>query len=532
MKKIRIIALVLVMALLLGGCVSMEDLMMELGGYTSFSEMSYARPNLNRLQSAVEEVHARIEDGSKLLKLMDAVYDAYDLYNAFNTSYALAQIYYCKDLTDVYWEQEHAYCMENSSQATAWMENMLYALADCPLREALEQPEYFGEGFFDAYEGESMWTEEFVALTEQEAQLVSRYYALQEESAAVPYLSEEFFNTYGKQMAELYVQLVALRQRIAKEAGYKDYASFAFDTYYFRDYTPQQAFDFTQQIAQHLTPIYREVAYSDVWEDGQQEATEEEVFEYVRSCAQTMGGTAKRAFNLLQRAELYDVSYSENKYDTSFEVFLPSYYQPYVFVSSTNSVRDKLTFAHEFGHFCSDYASYGSIAGIDVAEVFSQGMEYLSLSYAADGAELRALKMADSLCIYIEQAAYAWFEHQVFALEEEELTVEAVEALHNQMGQKFGLTVWQWDPRSYVCISHFFTNPFYVISYVVSNDAALQIYQREQAEGGAGLKILQENFATEQEYFLSFVEVTGLKNPFEEGRIQDVKALFEQVLLK
>lgn len=528
MKKIRIIALALAFSLLLGGCVMWTGL----NSYTSFSDMLYTRPDLTELKVAVDKVQEHIDDGSDVQALMDAVYEAYGLYYDFNTAYALAQIHYSKDLTDIYWEKEHAYCMEKSSQTTAWMENMLYALADCPLREELEQEEYFGAGFFDAYQGESVWTDEFIALTEQEAQLISRYYELQEESSEVPYLSEAFFDTYGAQMAELYVELVALRQRIAREAGYDDYASFAFDFYYYRDYTPQQAFELTQQISWQLTAIYRQVAYTDVWEDGSKAATEEETFEYVRQCAEAMGGTAKQAFDLLHKAELYDISYSEKKYDASFEIFLSSFYQPYVFVCPDNSVRDKLTFAHEFGHFCSDYAAYGSIAGIDVAEVFSLGMEYMSLSYAPDGEALEKLKLADGLCVYIEQAAYAWFEQQVYALEGEALNVAAVEQLHKQMGEKFGLDVWQWDPRSYVCIGHFYTNPFYVISYVVSNDAALQLYQLEQAEAGAGLKILQDNFATEEEYFLSFLEAAGLSSPFEEGRIEEVKALFKAVLLK
>lgn len=532
MKKMRIVALLLVLSLLLGGCSTMiDEIMMELGGYTSFSNMAYSRPDVAELSAAVDLVQERLDDGSGVSRLMDAVFEVYGLYNAFCTNYSLAQIHYSKDLTDIYWEKEHSYCMEKYSQVTALVENMLYALADCPLREELEQDRYFGPGFFDAYEGENVWTETFTALTEQEAKLVSRYYELQEESQAAEYLSEEYFATYGKQMAELYVELVALRQQIAKEAGYADYPSFAYDFYYYRDYTPQQALDFTEQISRHLTPIYRQVAGSDVWAAGQLPSTEEETLEYVRRCADAMGGEVYGAFQLMRRANLYDITYSEKKYAASFEIFLPSYYEPYVFVCPDNSVRDRLTFAHEFGHFCSDYAAGGSIAGVDVAEVFSLGMEYLSLSYAEAGEELEALKLADGLCIYIEQAAYAWFEQQVYSLEGDALTVSAVEKLHYQMGTKFGLDVWQWDYRSYVCISHFFTNPFYVISYVVSNDAALQLYEKEQSQTGAGLQILQDHLATQEAYFLAFLESADLESPFEADRILQVKELFTERLL-
>lgn len=42
--------------------------------------------------------------------------------------------------------------------------------------------------------------------------------------------------------------------------------------------------------------------------------------------------------------------------------------------------------------------------------------------------------------------------------------------------------------RSWIDVQHFFSAPYYVISYCVSNDAALQIYQLEQETPGAGLK--------------------------------------------
>ena len=90
--------------------------------------------------------------------------------------------------------------------------------------------------------------------------------------------------------------------------------------------------------------------------------------------------------------------------------------------------------------------------------------------------------------------------------------------------------MWQWDSRSYVRITHFFTSPMYVISYVVSNDAALQIYQLEQEEKGAGLKLYQSQLATTEGQFLAFVEATGLESPFVGGRLAETRKLLEELL--
>ena len=76
-------------------------------------------------------------------------------------------------------------------------------------------------------------------------------------------------------------------------------------------------------------------------------------------------------------------------------------------------------------------------------------------------------------------------------------------------------------------ITHFFTNPRYVISYVVSNDAALQLYQMETEQA---VKTLEENLATEQAWFLAFLEEADLESPFAPGRLASVKKLLQSIL--
>ena len=189
-----------------------------------------------------------------------------------------------------------------------------------------------------------------------------------------------------------------------------------------------------------------------------------------------------------------------------------------------------LIFIHEFGHFSNDFASFGSGAGIDVKEFFSQGMEYLSISAVEGRQKLEKLKLADSLCTYVEQAAYAWFEHQMYALSEEELTEEKAAQLFAQAMKRFGMDIWGIEGRDLVGVHHFYDAPMYVVSYVVSNDAALQLYQLEKQASGKGKELYQANLATMEWTFLSFVEAAGLQSPFDEGRIQSVRETFENAL--
>ncbi len=537
MKKFyRVIAILLAAVLLLSGC-SLADLeQMLLGdkdsetlrGVTKYSDMTYTHPDMDAYQKIVDDSCHLAETSANVKKVVDGVMEVYDAYDAFYTNYHLANIRYNTDLTDDYWAEEYAYCSEQAAKADAGLDSLYYALADSPCREKLESEEYFGEGYFDQYEGESIYDETFVSLMEQESALISRYYDLSSEALKTEYYSEEYFTTYGSQMAEVFVELVKLRQEIAAYVGYDSYPAFAYDFYHLRNYTPAEAESYLAAVGSAMSELYRQVNLSGGYTDGY--CSERQTYRYVKNLAEKMGGDVAAAFRLLDSGELYDIGYGPNKYDSSFEVFLPAYGEPFIFMNSYGAQSDQLTFAHEFGHFCNDYVCGGSVVGQDVAEIHSQGMEYLSLCYGDASEELIRYKMMDSLSVYVEQSAYALFEHQVYGLTGEELTVENVQKLYESIGMEFGLDSWDWDSRDYVVITHFFTQPLYVISYVVSNDVAFQIYEMEKETTGAGLETYLKCLESEDSAVQDFVETYGLESPLAEGRAEKVAAELAELL--
>lgn len=532
----KIIALCLVICLTLSGCAGIdlkgyfENLIAMFGGVTAFIDMEYQRPDMEAFQVALEEACAAAAEETDLRELEAVIFGFYDHYGAFSTAYSLSTIHYCQDLTDSYWEEEYNFCLENAAQVDAALDRFYRVLAESPLREELESDDYFGEGFFDYYEGETLYDETFLNLLGQEAQLQGQYYELSGEASAVEYYSEEYFSVYGTQMAQVLVELIALRQQLAAYAGYGSYPEFAYDYYHMRDYTPAQATSYLADIRAELTPMYKQLLQSDVLSRQWSASTTEQTFGYVEEMAGAMGGQISDAFALMKEGNLYDIAYSPNKFNTSFEVYIYNYQQPYIFLCPTGTVSDKLTFAHEFGHFCNDYMSFGSAAGVDVAEIFSQGMEYLSLFYTEESEELLTLRMAMCLSTYVEQAALASFEQQMYGLTGSDLTAENIQALYASVCAAYGIDSASWDSRSFVVVTHFYTSPLYVISYVVSNDAALQLYQLEAKQEGAGLACLEGSLATMQPYFLAFLKEAGLESPFTAGRIAQVKETLQPFL--
>lgn len=528
MKKMMKVLAVFLAAVLLTGCSGFRPVYNSVE-MVKYEEMDYVRPDLSQMRVALDAAIEKSQ-GEDCEEIITAIYTFYDEYDAFYTNYALADIRSCCDLTDIYWGDEYSYCLENVSYVDAMLEELYYALADSRCREELEAEEYFGEGYFDAYDGESVYDEGYLALMEQEAALISRYYDLSSLGAEYEYGSEEYYDACGNDMMELLVELIALRQQVADYCGYEDYPSFANDYYFYRDYTMDQSRVYLEQVAQHLAPIYRWLDREEIWMLSEDFRSEKETFAFVKQAAGNMGGTIQEAFELMERAGLYDMAWSPNKYATSFEIYLPSYYEPFVFMNPGLSRYDSLTFAHEFGHFCNDYASYGSYAGVDVLEFFSQGMEYLSLCYGEETEDLKLVKMADSLGLYVEQSAFARFEERMYALEGDELNVQNLCGLYEEVALEFGFDAVGYDPREFVTISHFYTSPMYILSYVFSNDAAMQLYEKEQEEAGAGLKLYEENLASQEVWFLTFLDTVGLESPFEAGRVEEIAAVFREAL--
>lgn len=538
MKKIlSVLTALLLVCALLTGCASdlsrafdvLRDVIEAVNSeIVAYEDMVYTRPDMAALEATLDEA-CTAAAGEELDPIIDMVWEVYDAYDLFYTQYALADIRYSGDLTDSYWETEYNYCAENSPRVDAILEELYYALAKSPCLEELEGDDYFGEGYFDAYQGENNWDEEFTALLEQESNLISRYYELSRQAGEYESRSAEYFESCFDDMAQVLVDLVQLRREIAAHWGYDSYNQFATDYYHYRDYSLEESRAYLDQIAVELVDIYRKVNRSGIWDNGFRDTTEARTYAYVSEMAGAMGGIVKEAFDLMDRAGLYDIAYGENKYPSSFEIYLTSYQEPFVFMSPSLTTYDHLTFAHEFGHFCNDYASGGSYVGVDVSEFFSQGMEYLSLCYVNGTDHLTKMKMADSLCLYVEQSAFASFEMQMYDIPADELSVETLVSLYDRVALDYGFESVGYDPREFVTITHYYTNPLYIISYVVSNDASMQLYQLEQENPGSGLAIFEDNLATEEYYLHSFLEQAGLDSPFADGRLETVRKTFEAV---
>ena len=233
----------------------------------------------------------------------------------------------------------------------------------------------------------------------------------------------------------------------------------------------------------------------------------------------------------MKNSGLYDISGSDAKLDSSYVTYLDDYDVPYLFSKTYGFSDDILTVGHEFGHFVDNYTNYGLGISNDSAEMFSQGMEYMLLEYIDDeelAAELTRYKMLDALYLYVSQLSFNEFEELVYDLSDAELTVENVNYIYAEVAEEYGYAD-DYDadllPYLWIDISHLFDQPFYVISYCVSDSAAFELYNLELDSSGSGLKAYLNLVDVSDEYgFLELLEGEDLPSPLTAdtiGRIAD-----------
>ena len=531
------------------------------GDMPKFSEIIYIRPDLEALRSSFESLIADLEtDKLSVKEAVDRLETCYSLYDDFYTLDTVAELRYYHDVTDLFYADESDWFLEAEPEVDQLFESLCTASANSPKGEELDE-KFWGGWTVDAYRGQetAALDPQYLELSKQENQLLAEYrrvmadptvtwqgqersyLELQEDTGltaeAWDRVRDLYYDKYAPILGDIYLRLVGVRQELAAYMGFDSYEDYAYLALYERDYGPDQAQTLTEQIRRELGPLYKELKLQERWDRlSYTELNEEENLAAIRAVAESIGGVTYSAFRDMERYELCDIGVSPKKGNLSYQCYLYSYDNPYVFVKTEGYSDDILSFGHEFGHFVDAWYNHDGTDSNDLAEVFSQGMEYLLLSRIPEDyrQELTEFKLLDTVDTFTQQGSFADFEHRVYSQPAAEWTPEELCELSLELARDYGYLVEgqeNYYAKSWFDINHFFDHPFYVVSYCVSNDAAFQLYELECARAGAGLEVWDKMLPRDLQGFLETVtRQGGLEDPFAEGRMAKVAALLREKL--
>ena len=525
-----------------------------------FSKMKYVRPDVEALYADFDALTQRAAEGEDAETLLESYYELYTRYVSFYSMDALANIKYSQNTTDSYYKNEYDYCENETPNLEEKLEALYKGFAASPARDDLEEA-YFGSGYFEQYDDYEVYTNpEYLRLSKEEEALLSEYRELTSELLVTfngetktldewletdnyyTYIGalQAYYEQYNSAVGEVYVKLVKVRQELAAALDYENYAEYSYEMTYHRDYTPEDGAVFLNGIREHLVPVLTKVENDDALSSlNLGSSTESSVMEMVRSAAENIGGSVWDAFRFMETYELCDIAKSSVKIESSFQTYLYDYEAPFVLVNASGSGDDYFTLSHEFGHFTDSYHNYCANEDLETAETFSQAMEFLALQYTdtlkeQQKTKLFKSKLVDLLETFVYQGAYADFEARVYELDPEEITVKKINSLFLDCCKEYDLYQPGFDfyfSQCWIDVIHFFEVPNYIISYCVSAETALQVYQLEAETEGAGVaayfRLLDRDYEAGVQQVM---EDADLENPFRDEVLSETADFFLEEL--
>ena len=560
----RLPALFLVLCLLLSGCAQRRANPFQTAleqfpdpdpvrGTISYAQMvsDYQRPDLAEMEATAQELMETVNglSGGPALRALREFEDQLTWYYSM---YTLTSVRCSIDRTDAAAQGEYAFFMDSYAQVQDLCDQLYTVVAQGP-NVALLEANYYGEDFFQPYQTSGQGNSQLSQLEARQARLVAQYDDLcvgqtiffggeerswSELAADMTLVGERwqaacdiYYETYSTQMGEIFLELLQVREEIAALSGYDSYPEYAYASFG-REYTAAQAQAYMEDVITWILPLYQAAEEQGLWERYQMSLpkSESSVRAMLDQALAGMDSRLTEIFQFMERYDLAQLSSSANKDAGAYEVYLTAYETPLLVANFTGTLEDFLTLTHEFGHFCDDYVNWGMSYNMDVAECCSQGLEYLALEYldgvceAEEAEQLLGGKLLDTLDLYVWQGLYNAFEDAVYALDPQTLTVEDVTSTFAQVCGQFGFGPEVIDPRAWVDISHFFQQPFYIISYPVSNDVAMQLWMLEREEAGRGVDAFMAllDRPDPSGSLMDTVDYAGLASPFAPGRAEAV----------
>lgn len=282
--------------------------------------------------------------------------------------------------------------------------------------------EKLGDAYVDAALAKPVWGEEQRALQAEEQELLRAYglrssqvqteltyeqggtvytiESINEEYNSGRISEDEYYAVYGPlvQMANaeigpIYLELVDVRNRLARSLGFENYAEYAFSCVYGRDYSVEEGLACCMEIIEEFSTLLpRLIVMNDpdidenAGVDPMFDLTVEEMVAKVQPHLDGISSELAELFQyMLDNRLLYAANSEVNlalddvgsleSYDSAFLLLAPQY-------------RNTFTLLHLFGRFANNCLAPDSAPCTDVGDLHSLGMEalYISLAYIDEAA--------------------------------------------------------------------------------------------------------------------------------------------------
>ncbi len=471
----------------------------EMRDRPSVDEMS---GSLGALRDAFAEVATAA--GSTQDDITDALWDYYDLYCWYIAQQAvLTWDYYTDPAT---YGEEHVGWGSALTEMSNEMDEVMREGLDGPNRDAVGSAivSVLGEEKLGSLESTESMTQEELDLRQRESELVVSY-----NLAETP-----------EEMADIYLELINVRNSLAGIWGYDTYADYAYSEVYGRDYTPEDAAELWDLVREYAVPLIADMSAAGSitvsYEYGGTDELYADASPFFHSISEEFGDF----YDYMLENGLIDFRDLDTKVDAGFTstVIAGDYKILFIYDRPYDGYQDIETLVHEFGHSADAGLNPTETSDFDIAEVQSQGLEALFSVSDLNPVEgdVEAMYVKSMLASIALGCVNDEFQQRAYLSDADSL--EDLDRIYEEVLAELGVTTTQ----HWYDVHHNFTQPFYYISYAVSAFSSLGIFVDALSDyDGAVEEYLTVNAYRETGYN-RMTEDLGLANAFDEDDFADV----------
>ena len=452
-----------------------------------------------------------------------------DSYYHIATQTELAYIYHCLNQADAGKSQAYLYARTMRSDVYDAYQTFCKKLdaSDAPGKSV-----FFADWSEEDFEEMRGYSEEHTALTNANDRIEVEYRALPQAERT-------------EKAPELYLQIIRNNNRLAALYGYENYADYAYEKVYGRDYTPDDACQIHYYVKTILLPACQSALAKFQAKDSELNTEERWVVRALLNgeydgAWELMSGYFS-SFPAKEERDLRSLFDSENHFMTNsqsadagaFTTYLYEYEQPVCYFGP--GYHDGYTVIHELGHYFSALSSKDEFL-LDVAETQSQANEWLFTAYLQNANVSRAL--AETILYYQLRSALQTivlaslideFEQSIYQNPPE--SAEEIDLRMKAVCESYGGIEWfkkQFADPMHYWRSVVLENPCYYISYAFSMLVSISFYELAANDYAAAQSAYIDLAALQLEEgttYCQWLEIQTMDTPFEESYYQTIAAL-------
>ncbi len=548
-----------------------------------FSEMKYARPDIETVKSELQAVTQRLVNAADYAEAKKAFIDKDKLERKFSTQNILAEIRHSIDTRDKFYDEEVDFWNEKYPEIEEYLQQWTEALLKSEYREDFIKD--FGDiVFLNGELAVKSFSPEIISEMQKENDLVNEYNKLiasaqidfnggtytisqlspfkndaNDEIRLAAWKAEgKWYKDNQKELDRIYDGLVKLRDTMGKKLGYGGYTQLGYYRMMRNCYDKNDVEKFRNAVVKYLVPvadgIFRKqaerlgVSYPLSFADAalsfrsgnpKPQGTPDEILEAGRRFYDKLSPETSEFFNMMLDNELLDVLSTEGKQAGGYCTGIYEYDVPFIFANFNGTSSDVETVTHEAGHAFADWYNRDRVPmatiwpSMEGCEVHSMSMEFFAWMSAEDffGSDTRKFlysHLAGAIKFIPYGTMVDHFQHIVY--EKPELTPAE---RHAEWKRLLGIYM-PWlkldgeipfysDGEGWQRQLHIYGSPFYYIDYCLAQTVALEFWALIQEDlESAWKKYIAYTEQGGSTVFTKLLENAGLESPFDEATLKGV----------